>query len=111
MRKISLVLAVAMLLSTGSVLANDLKPKKSGKSLSSQISEMLSENSFTINETDLRAQVRFTLNNEQEIVVLSIDADDEILEDFVKAKLNYKKVELEDYQEGKLYTVGVRIKR
>lgn len=110
MRKISLVLAVAMLLSTGSVLANDLKPKNKVKSLSSQISEMLSENSFTTNDTDLRAQVRFTLNNEQEIVVLSIDADDEILEDFVKAKLNYKKVDLKEYQEGKLYTVGVRIK-
>ncbi|SHJ26180.1 hypothetical protein [Pseudozobellia thermophila] len=107
MRKISFVFVAAMLLSFGNVLANDLNPKN----LSGQIAEMLRNNSLSSDVVNLRAQVRFTLNNEQEIVVLSVDTEDEDLENFVKAKLNYKKVELDDYEEGKLYTIGVRVAR
>lgn len=109
MRKISLILVAAMLLTAGSVLANDSKPKDPSKSLSAQISKILSNNSFTENEVDLTAQVRFTLNNKHQIVVLSVDTEDIDFEGFVKAKLNYKEVDLETYREGKIYTVPVRI--
>lgn len=109
MRKFSLVLVAAMLLSAGSVLANDSKPNDPSKSLSAQISKMLSNNSFTENEIDLTAQVRFTLNGEHQIVVLSVDTEDVAFKEFVKAKLNYKEVDLKTYKEGKMYTVPVRI--
>lgn len=101
------MLVAAMLLSAGNLLANDFNPKN----LSSQIAAMLKDNSLTPELVNLRAQVRFTLNNEKEIVVLSVDSEDPYLENFVKAKLNYKKVDLDDYQEGKLYTIGVRVAR
>ncbi|MAU72180.1 MAG: hypothetical protein CML04_08800 [Pseudozobellia sp.] len=109
MRKISLVLVSAMLLTFGNVLANDSEPKSGSNSLSKQISEILSENTLTSNEVDMTAQVRFTLNKEQEIVVLSVDSEDANLENFVKAKLNYKKVNMASFVEGKLYTVAVRV--
>jgi len=109
MRKISLVLVAAMLLSAGNVFANDSKPADPSKNLSAQISKMLSDNAFTDNDVDLTAQVRFTLNNEHQIVVLSVDTEDAAFEDFVKSKLNYQKVDLEKYREGKMYTVPVRI--
>ena len=109
MRKISLVLVAAMLLITGNVLATEAKPKNPTKSLSAQISQMLSLNTFTEEEVDLTAQVRFTLNNKHEIVVLSVDSENESLEGFVKTKLNYQKVDVESYKEGKMYTVPVRI--
>jgi len=105
MRKVSLVLVFAMLLSAGNIFANDSEPK----SLSSQISKILSVNSFG-EDANLSAQVRFTLNADSQIVVLSVDTNDDILEGFVKAKLNYKNVELEDFREGKIYTIPVRIK-
>ena len=109
MRKISLVLVAAMLLSAGNVLANDSKPKDPSKNLTEQISKMLSKNSFTDTEVDLTAQVRFTLNNEHQVVVLSVDTEDVAFEEFVMAKLNYKMVNLNTYKEGKIYTVPVRI--
>lgn len=106
MRKISVMLVAALLLSVGNVLANDFNPKDSSKTLCSQIHKMLKSNSFDISE-DATADVRFTINNEGEIVVLSVSTSNETLEGFVKGRLNYKKVV--NGQEGKIYTVPVRI--
>lgn len=108
MRKISLVLFAALLFVSGNVLAN-LNADKASKPLSSQIQQLLNSNSFDEAHEGLQAQVRFTLNKEGEIVVLSVDTEDSSLEGFVKGKLNYKKVELQDITEGKMYTVSVRI--
>ena len=55
------------------------------------------------------AQVRFTLNNEGEIVVLSVDTDNERLESFVKGRLNYKKVEVAGAKEGEMFTIPIKI--
>lgn len=109
MRKLSLVFVAALLLATGNVLANDTDGVEPAKSLSTQISKMLENNAFSDDQANLTAQVRFTLNNEGEIVVLSVDTDSVDLERFVKGRLNYKKVSVSNVEEGKLYTVPVRI--
>ena len=106
MRKISLVLVAALLLTTSNVLANDYKPENPVKKLATQIHKMLKDNNFDISD-DLTADVRFTINDEGEIVVLSVSTTNEVLEGFVKGRLNYKKVA--NAQEGKIYTVPVRI--
>ena len=110
MRKLSLVVVAVMLLATGNVLANDTTTENPTKSLSSQISAMLSENNFSEEQSDLTAQVRFTLNTDGEIVVLSVSTDFEKMESFVKNKLNYQKVNLNEVEEGKIYTIPVRVK-
>ncbi|WP_396635145.1 hypothetical protein [Maribacter sp. R86514] len=110
MRKLSLVVVAAMLLATGNVLANDVKGENPSKNLSTQISKMLTVNNFTIGDGDLTAQVRFTLNADGEIVVLSVNSQFDKMESFVKSKLNYQKVNLTEVKEGKIYTVPVRIK-
>ncbi|MFT5942032.1 MAG: response regulator RpfG family c-di-GMP phosphodiesterase [Sediminicola sp.] len=115
MRKISLILIAAMLFSIGNVFANDpslvsntnVDPEKK---LTLQIGELMKENSFANEGYDLLAQVRFTLNNESEIVVLSVATQDEPLESFVKSRLNYEKVSVNGFEEGQIYVVQVRIK-
>ena len=109
MRKLSLVVVAAMLLATGNVLANDVVNENPTKKLSVQISEMLSENDFSVEHDDLTAQVRFTLNADGEIVVLSVHTEFDNMEGFVKARLNYQKVNLANVEEGKVYTIPVRI--
>jgi hypothetical protein len=109
MRKLSLVFVAAMLLATGNILANDSVNTVPTKKLSAQIGELLEDNYLTDNQVNLTAQVRFTLNNEGEIVVLSVDTENKSLESFVKYKLNYKKVEVNDSKEGKMYIVPIRI--
>lgn len=110
MRKQSLVLVAAMLLSSASIFANNVTDNDPTKSMSAQITEILSDNAFTEEDTGLRAQVRFTLNNESEIVILSVDTESDKFEYFVKSKLNYHIMQENDVEEGKMYTVSVRLK-
>ena len=110
MKKISLVFVAAMLLFTGSIFANDVKDNDPAKIITKQISKMLDRNNnFTESEIDASAQVRFTVNQEGEIVVLSVDTENSSLESYVKGRLNYKKLEAISFDEGKLFTVSVRI--
>ncbi|MCP4975804.1 MAG: hypothetical protein GY931_06545 [Maribacter sp.] len=109
MRKLSLVFVAAMLLVTGNILANDSVKDDPTKKLSAQIGELLDNNYLTDDEVSLTAQVRFTLNNQGEIVVLSVDTDNKKLESFVKGRLNYKKVEVAGAKEGKMFTIPIKI--
>ena len=109
MRKMSHFLAAVALFAVVSVSANtNAEPVNPTKKLSVQIHEMLERNSFDVSE-DLTANVQFTINKEGEIVVLSVDTADDALEGFVKGRLNYQKVELNNFKEGRTYTVPVRI--
>ncbi len=112
MKKVSLVLVAAMLLSAGSIFANNVKkgvkaPK--AQNLSEQISSILNNNNLTEYHLGQEAEVLFMLNSDKEIVVLSVDTDKEDMEKFIKSKLNYQEVALDNYKEGKKYTVAVRI--
>lgn len=109
MRKLSLVFVAAMLLVTGNIFANNVAKDNPKKDLSIQIGALLENTSFTNDDVDLTAQVRFTLNNQGEIVVLSVDTEDKRLESFVKARLNYKKVEISNFKEGEKFTIPIRI--
>lgn len=109
MRKLSLVFVAAMLLATGNILANNSVKEDPTKKLSTQIGELLEDNYLTFEEVSLTAQVRFTLNAEGEIVVLSVDTKNERLASFVKARLNYKKVEVAEAKEGKMFTVPIKV--
>lgn len=109
MRKFSLVLAAAVLLVSGNLFANDLDKTDPQKSLSTQIWELLNDNNLAVDSSDLTAKVLFTVNSAGEIVVISVETRDSDLESFVKRKLNYKKVELKEVKEGKMYKLPVRV--
>ena len=112
MRKISVVLVAVMLLSVGNVFANNELPikKKPVVSLANQIKVLIKD--CPVNSTsyaDLTALVRLTLNDKKEIVVLTVKTEDKSLAYFIKNKLNYKKVNVENYRKGKIFIVPVRI--
>jgi hypothetical protein len=109
MKKLPVLIASALLLTAGNLFANDSKTTDPKKDLAIQISELLDKNSFIIEDHDLTAEVLFTLNDKKEIVVISVNTQDEVLERFVKSRLNYHAVDLAAAEEGKMYTVPVRI--
>lgn len=109
MRKISIAIVAMFLLVSGNVLANDANTVEPTKNLVTQIQKMLKDNVFEVAEQDLTAEVRFTVNVEGELVVLSVDTENDALEGFVKDNLNYQQVDFEDITEGKVFTLSVRI--
>lgn len=109
MKKIMFTLLVVLLFFSGQGFATETAEINPGKKLSIRIQELLKKNSFKVDADDLTAQVRFTINKEGELVVLSVDTDDANLEGFVKSRLNYQKVEVNQVKEGKIYVVPVRV--
>ncbi|NND16307.1 MAG: hypothetical protein HKN89_08265 [Eudoraea sp.] len=108
MKKFSLFLVAVCLLTAGSLYANNEPAKDPKKVLSEQIDVLLDKYAFEV-EDDITAIVKFTLNSDQEIVVLIVDTENDSLEAYVKSRLNYQKVELDNFKEGRTYTVPVRI--
>ena len=108
-----MAVAAALLLTSGTVMANGANPESRNPNagICAKIGDLLEENSFDLQQAEeLSAFVRFTVNAEKELVVLSVQTGDERLEGFVKARLNYQKVEDPNLVEGKIYQVPIRIK-
>ncbi|SDM98283.1 hypothetical protein [Kriegella aquimaris] len=109
MRKISLMLIAAMLLVTGSMWANGPETEKPTKQLTARIWSLLKKNAFDAELVDQTADVRFIVNRDHEIVILTIDSNSKELEYAIKYKLNYKKVEFSSYKEGETYIIPIRV--
>ena len=109
MRKFKTVSLALALFATMSAFATKGKKPTKANTLSGQIYEMLKENQFNADYKELTAEVRFIVNAKGELVVLSVETNDEILEGFVKNRLNYQKVQLKNVAPGKVYEIPVRI--
>ncbi len=103
-----MMLVAAMLLSSAGIFANDAMGDDPKKELKSQIHRLLDGYYELPSGESKAAVVLFTVNNENEIVVLSVQTDDQALEDLVKARLNYHKMESTALAEGRRYTVPVK---
>ncbi|MDX1315099.1 MAG: hypothetical protein R3356_06325 [Eudoraea sp.] len=109
MRKISLVFLSAVFLATTSLSAANPEPvSEASKKISTHIAKLLKKNNFDVEE-DLTAMVMITINEDSEIVVISVETGDEDLEQVLKSRLNYEKVDLDPQYSGKLYRVPVRV--
>jgi uncharacterized radical SAM superfamily protein len=103
----SIALALALLSGTLVSAATVPVKKKEIKPCSEQIAELLEEPQFEV-ENELSAYVTFMLNDDNEIVVLDVETDNEQVERFVKARLNYQEIQT-NLETGKQYNVPVRI--
>ncbi|WP_318311463.1 hypothetical protein [Flagellimonas crocea] len=109
MRKFKTVSVALALFASMSVFATKGKKATTENNLSGQIYELLKDNQFNVESNELTAEVRFIVTEKGELVVLSVETKDEILEGFVKSRLNYKKVQLNNVAPGRVYEVPVRI--
>ncbi|MEQ5789568.1 hypothetical protein J4E06_00795 [Muricauda sp. NFXS6] len=109
MRKFKTVSVAFALFATMSAFAIEGKKGTKENNLSGQIYEMLKENQFNADYKEMTAEVRFIVSEKGELVVLSVETKDEILEGFVKTRLNYQKVELDNVAPGRVYKLPVRI--
>ena len=65
---------------------------------------------FTVDiDTEVKAEVRFILNDKNEIVIVSVISENSDLDRYVKSKLNYKKVNTSGIIEGKMYRMPLTV--
>jgi len=110
MKNLKLIaIVIALAISTLS-FANNTKTADPKSELREQIVEMLGK---TIINTDLinnQFEVIFTLNNKSEIVIISVNGGNKSVDNYVKSKLNYKKVNVNALNVDKIYHMPLRIK-
>ena len=99
-----LLVASALFIGTFISTATEKEPVVKSK-FSAEVAKLLDNPNL---EMDVTTSVSFIINSEKEIVVLSVDTDNNAVERFIKSRLNYAKVE--SYLiNGKEYTVPIRI--
>ncbi|WP_115462505.1 hypothetical protein [Winogradskyella aurantiaca] len=106
-----LLLAVAFTFS-GALSASTEPVKKTAEKsneISKTVSKLLENPSFQIDD-ELNAMIILTVNQENEIVVLSVDSDHETLESYIKNRLNYEKLDTDFSGKQKTYKVPVKVK-
>ena len=106
------MLALVVAISFSSVLsASTNNPTaKEPKTLTEEIVDLLKNPNFTANE-DIQANVTLMLNKNGELVVIAIDSDSKTAEDFIKSRLNYKKLDVDVESLNKTYVVPITIKK
>jgi hypothetical protein len=96
------------------VLSASTEPAKvtianSDSSVSLKVSKLLKNPHLRV-EKDLSATVLITINQENELVVLSVDSEHEVFESFIKNRLNYEKLESNFDGKGRTFRVPITLK-
>jgi len=107
MKKLNVMLLAAVF-AISSIASASTKPTEPETNFTKEIKELLKKPSFKV-ENEIEASVTFTLNNEGEIVVLSVDSDSDRIKGFIKNRLNYQKIEAKLDAEIKFFTMPVRV--
>ncbi|MFI8379942.1 hypothetical protein [Leeuwenhoekiella sp. NPDC079379] len=109
------MLAIAII--SGSVLsANTVDPtkpvgkttsKEAKASMNKQLVSLLSTSTFKVSEETV-IQISFTVNKENEIVVLNVSTDDLVIRNSIQNSLNYKKLSAKVIK-GQTYFLPIRL--
>ena len=103
------------LLAFSTVLSASTNPVKTEKItnaesnvITQEVGKLLQSPSFVIDE-DIFADVTLMINKNNEIVVLSVDSEDEAVERFIKSRLNYSELPDTTIKSKKAFVVPVRL--
>lgn len=106
-----IVLFLGFTLSTTVLFANNDNSVDAAKSeLRVQIIKLLEKNKFQLSENEFaKAEVSLLLNNEGQIIVLSVKSKNTLLKNYVKRELNYKKIKVVALKKMKVYRMPLKI--
>ncbi len=109
MKKLIMLLIATLLINV--VSAKELKPKKTYTSTTLEISELLNSSSQVgILEEDQKVKVKVMLNTEKEIIVLVTNSSNKELTEYIKEKLNFKKLKSTELEVGSSFEFLVNFK-
>ena len=104
------ILALVVAMTIGSFVSATTNPIKTveSASISKSVGELLKNPGFQLDQ-EVDAVVDIFINSDDEMVVLSVDTDNEKVEQYIKSRLNYKKVENTTLGNKKSFKVPVKM--
>lgn len=114
MKKLKLVLtAIALFAITTTSFANEINSNTTNGDFRNEIASLIGAEAptYLTNGKDIKAKISLMLNNNNEVIVVSVDSKSNSVASYVKAKLNYQKIDVKGLKKGKIYTVPLTIKQ
>ena len=108
MKQLKTALVALALVATSSLFAINPALIAEKSPASNELKKMLNNPEFVV-ENDMQAEVLFTINEDKEIIVLSVDTDNREVERYVFDRLSYEALD-SDLEVGKQYIVPIKIK-
>lgn len=103
--KLFLLVCAFFALNATSAFANPIKPTDQ---LRDQIVDIIGFGILDdFEKSEYSAEVLFTVNSDQELIVLSVTSESEDAEEYLRKRLNYKKVEHMPTKYGEIYLLPV----
>ena len=101
------VIAISCTLSAYATETTEVE-KAEGTAITKEIGKLLNKPYFEIDQ-DINALVRIVFNQDNQIVVLSVDSNNEMVKRYIKSRLNYKTLDNYITDKDIAYLVPVRI--
>jgi len=108
MRTIKTLLLAVTLTVSSLFSANATDSSTEPAFINAEIGKLLKSPQFEL-ETEVKAYVRLAFNENNEMVVLFVESDDKMINNYIKSRLNYKKLSETVIDKNKVYMVPVRI--
>ena len=104
------ILVLALTLFAMNASAAVIEPVKPTEKLRAEIIELIGTNCpFEFDKDACTAEVLFTINNKNEIVVLTVISENPAADRYIKNNINYVKVNQKVKKEGTLFILPLRI--
>ena len=100
-----MIIAMVLLVGTTLTAANPFVASVIGDDAKQEITELL-DNAYFEYEDGTTASVTFMINNDGELVILDVSSENNRVEDYVKSRLDHKKLE-NSLDQGKTYKLSV----
>ena len=104
------VLAISLSTVFSASATEKISPEKTTK-LRTEIASMIGDKVPGLYKESSSAEFSFIINNNNEIVIVSVDSNNSDFTTYIKEKLNYKKLSVKGIKKGELYTMPVKIKK
>ena len=108
MKTIKTLLLVVAIAFSSALYANDKSTKDTSNAISQEIGQLLKNPGFVV-EDDILVNVKVFFNDDNEIVVLTVNSESEGIDSYIKSRLNYKELSNKVNNKNRYYIVPVRI--
>ncbi len=104
-----LAISIASVLPSSANTNTEPASKEAKTILRTEIVSLLGNHKYDLKNETLEAQVSVMLNNQNELVVVGVKTSDKTIADYVKTKLNYKKVDVKGIEKGTVYRIPLKM--
>jgi uncharacterized protein YdeI (BOF family) len=104
-----LAISIASVLPTSANTNTEPTSNEAKTVLRAEIVNLLGNHKYDLKNKTLEAQVSIMLNNQNELVVVAVNSNNERVAGYVKARLNYKKIDVKGIQKGTVYRLHLKM--